>query len=190
MLFIINEIESGEDRKKLEAIYKLYIKDILFVSYNILKDKFEAEDVAQNTIIKISENISKIEDVHSKKTRAFVIIIAKNLSRNIYRKRRQKRLMPMEEIKEEYLKCKNETPEEYILRLDNSEWIVKQLSNVKEEYAEILTLRYTYEYEIKEISSLLNINEGNVRTRIVRAKKALGKVIGGDCDEKIRNQSN
>lgn len=190
MLFVINNIENNEDRGKLETIYKLYIKDILYVSYDILKDYYEAEDVAQSTIIKLAENIQKIEVANSHKTRAFAVIIAKNLSRNIYNNRKHKKTIPIDEIIEPCFTSQDETPEEYVLRLDNSEWIAKKLSKIKDEYAEILTLRYTYDYNIKEIAPLLDITEGNVRIRLLRAKDALRKVMEGDCDETIRNKSN
>jgi RNA polymerase sigma-70 factor (ECF subfamily) len=190
LIFAINNMENNEDRGKLEAIYKLYIKDILYVSYDILKDHFEAEDVAQSTIIKLAENIQKIEVANSRKTRAFAVIIAKNLSRNIYNNRKHKKTIPIDEIIEPCFKSQDETPEAYVLRLDNSEWIARKLSKIKDEYAEILTLRYTYDYSIKEIAPLLDITEGNVRIRLLRAKEALRKVMEVDCDETIRNKSN
>jgi len=180
MLIFLLAIEDNEVRNKLEEIYHLYNRDLFYVSYAILKDYHEAEDVVQSTILKLADNLDKITDTKENKTRAFVVMIARNISKNIYNRRKNRELSPIEEYEDILIDESNISPEQYILRLDNGCWVAKQLALIKPEYADILTMRYTYEYSNKEIGNLIEISEGNVRIRLLRAKKALHKIIRGD----------
>jgi len=51
------------------------------------------------------------------------------------------------------------------------------------DYADVLVLRYTYQFSIEEIAYLLNTTEGNVRVKIHRAKKALHEIMKGEYYE-------
>lgn len=179
MLIFLQVINDVEMRSKLEDIYYLYNKDIYYVAYNILKDRHEAEDIVQTTILKLANHLDKISDIHCKRSRAFVVIVAKNLARNAYNKRKSKELIPIDEYADTLLDEKAVCPEQHVLRLDNGHWVAKQLEQIKPEYAEVLSLKYAYEYSNKEIGLLMDISEGNVRIRLFRAKKALEKIIGG-----------
>ncbi len=77
-------------------------------------------------------------------------------------------------------------PELHVLRLDQKEWISRKLAEIKEEYADMLSLKYYYGYSNNEIAGILSISEGNVRIRLMRARKALHEIIGGKADEKAQ----
>lgn len=51
------------------------------------------------------------------------------------------------------------------------------LISIEEKYREILILYYFQELSLKEISTLLNINENTARTRISRARKVFKEVF-------------
>jgi len=65
--------------------------------------------------------------------------------------------------------------------------MAKNLSEINPSYADILTLKYTYEYSNAEIAGMLSISEANVRKRLSRAKKALKKIKKA-CKEKVNRQ--
>ncbi len=60
-----------------------------WTAYDILKDHYEAEDVVQDAMIKVANIIDGIEDVNCNKTRALIVIIVRNLSFNIYNRRKR-----------------------------------------------------------------------------------------------------
>lgn len=64
-----------------------------------------------------------------------------------------------------------------IIRLEQVEWVAKELEKINQSYADILTLKYYYEYSNLEISKLLNITEGNVRVRLHRARQSIKKIL-------------
>ena len=70
---------------------------------------------------------------------------------------------------------------------------MEMLSVVKEKikllyppYADIIALRYTYEYSEKEISIMLDISMQNVRVRLHRARNSLIKLI--DMDKGVMSE--
>lgn len=61
--------------------------------------------------------------------------------------------------------------------------IVNVLKKIDEKYRIVLQLFYYQEFTIKEISNLLNIPEGTVKTYLARGKQKLSVVLGGDYYE-------
>ena len=79
MVKLIKKIKGEDTCNKLEQLYFLYHKEMFYIAYTILKDYHEAEDVVQTTILKLSPRLERIKNVNCTKTRAFLIIIVRNL---------------------------------------------------------------------------------------------------------------
>jgi len=183
LLFLMNTFEK-QTSHEIEEIYRLYYKDMFYVANNILKDYSEAENIVQTAIIKIANHLGKIKEREAKMKRAYVVLVSKNLAINLYNKRKSIKFESIDHHTEKVCSDSFETPENYIIRLDNGHDIAKKLANIKKEYADILTLRYTYDLTDKEISDLLDISYANTRKRLSRAKKALKRIMGSDQIEK------
>lgn len=74
-------------RNKIEEIYREYRKLLFYTAYSILKDYHEAEDVVHMAIIKVCEYLDKIDDIKCNKTKAFLVIIVRNIAINVYNKK-------------------------------------------------------------------------------------------------------
>ena len=187
MIAFLMTIENERVRNKLEEIYLTYYRDMFVTAYSILKDHHEAEDMVQDAVLRLSKNLNKISDIKCKKTRSYLVIIVRNLSLNAYNKRKGIAMIEHDEIKrlpnpEELL------IEEHMIRLDMRNEMAKYISQLQEPYADILTLRYYYEYDITEISEVLEITENNVSVRVLRALSALKKILeeeGVDYEKSI-----
>lgn len=176
-LFIV---EDEQRRSKLEEIYINYKKDAFWIANNILKDHHEAEDVVQEAILKMSSIIKKINTVKCNKTKGLFVIIVRNLSLNIYNRR--KHIIPNPYDDELEIVSEDLSLEEQIIRLEQAKLISKKLGKINPSYSDILTLKYYYEYSNLEISKLLNITEGNVRIRLYRAKAAIKEILEQEVD--------
>lgn len=178
-------IENVKVSNKLEEIYLEYYKDMFVTAYSILHNYHEAEDVVQDVILRIVNNLDKISDIKCKKTRSYLVIIVRNLSFNVYNKRKNITLLEHEEVnrlpnQEELL------IEEHMIRLDLSNEISSFLRKLYQPYSDILTLRYYYELDISVIAELLDITENNVSVRLSRAKLALKNIIEKGCENNGR----
>lgn len=144
-------IEDESIRSKLEELYLLYHKDMFYIANSILKDYHEAEDIVQSSILKISSQIEKISEVKCNKTRAFLVIIVRNLSINVYRQRKNGQFIPIDNIIE-IIPDDNINIESYMIRLEKAKDVAKLLSKLDNSYADILALKYFYEYSNTEIA--------------------------------------
>lgn len=183
MLLLLMTIENEQTRNKVEEIYRLYRKLLYYTAYDVLKDHHEAEDVVQSAIIKICDHIQKINDIQCNKTKGFLVIIVRNLAINIYnqRKRTDVDMDRLENLANDEI---DTNPEQYLLKIDNAEWVARKLAQMNPEYADVLVLRYTYQFSIDEIAHLMNATENNIRVKLHRARKALQELMKGDYHDR------
>ena len=64
-------------------------------------------------------------------------------------------------------------PEELLLAAEDRKALAKALNELPVEYREILTLRAINDLSYEEISRILNLREGTVKSRLSRARLAL-----------------
>lgn len=180
MILFLNVIEDDHLRCLLEDVYLLYKKELTYIANDILHDYHEAEDVVQTAVIKFSDYLDKNLDPKCHKTKALIVIIVRNLSINIYNQRKNRKTVKVEELDDYTQEDPEMMPDISIIRLDQSREMAKRLSDINAGYADILTLKYVFEYDNDEIADILLITEANVRKRLSRARKALKKIIEGD----------
>lgn len=176
MVAFLMVIEDESIRNKLEELYVLYHKEMFYVAKSILNDYHEAEDAVQDTILKISSQLEKISEVKCNKTRAYLVIIVRNISINIYRQKKNRSSISIDDIIETIPDADTNT-ELHMISLEKAEDIAKVLAKLDSSYADILALKYFYEYSNTEIAELIHLTEGNVRVKLHRARKALKKLL-------------
>lgn len=152
-------IEKAKNKDK-EAFTEL-ILDMQKELYCIAKMKLQNEedicDIIQETMLSAFKDINKLKE--NKYFKTWIIKILINKCNKMYRKQRW---MSLEE-NESY---------NYIVQEDKNDKIdfdilIKDLSNQEKT---IMTLYYYLGYTTKEISKILNIREGTIRSKISRAK--------------------
>ena len=68
------------------------------VAIRILNDEHLAQDAVQEAFIRIVKNLDKINEVNCNRTRAFIVIIIRNASIDIYRSRKKQSSFPLEDL--------------------------------------------------------------------------------------------
>lgn len=160
---------------KFEEVYTDYKEMVFNYVFWRLNDYDEAVDITQEIFIKIYKNLGKFKGESSMKT--WVMSIAINHLNDFFRKK--KKFNPV--YFEEY--ANDESPDapgpleemdvEDVVRVERA------LEKLKDWEREILTLYYMEGFQYEEISRLLNIPIGTVRSRLNNAKKSLRKVLTG-----------
>ncbi len=158
---------ENED-SKLEVVYDLYANMLYRISYSILMSKEDAEDaVAETFIVYIKRNPVHIESEH---TKAWLIRVVINKSRDIRRKRIIRSYISLSDTKE------------YAKEVDHSDTLLDLVHQLSDKYKIVILLYYYEEYSVQEISTILKISISNVKMRLLRARKVLKQLI-----EKERN---
>lgn len=172
LAFYLALIDDEPSRLLFEELYLTHRQTMVFAANRILHDQMLAEDATHDAFLRIIKHLEKISNPHCHKTRSFVVLIVRNIALDYYR--RMKRLIETSYDEIDFLFVDQDLdPAEVFEQMENSELFRSLVANLRPIYAEVLTLRYSFEYSDLEIAGLLNISCDNVRTRLRRARKQL-----------------
>lgn len=163
----LSALETAEDKAEFENLYMQYKQKMYAVAYKILHNVEDAEDAVHNAFIAIADNFEKVKSIPCHKTEAYIVIIVRNISINIYNQNKKSA-----ERFSEFDDSKVSVEMDFFENIDMEE-LIKIISALPLIYKDILFLHYRDEYTYKEIADMLNISNETVRKRIERAKKLL-----------------
>lgn len=132
----------------------------------------EAEDIAQDTMVRLWQLCSSIDN--QKKAEALATVIARNIT--IDRVRRQRRISALEETVMESPDS-SLCPERILEEQDDAEWLQRKLKGLPTTEYTILHLRQYEELSLSEIASLLGLEESSVSSLLSRARHQLLREI-------------
>lgn len=141
------------------------------ISFNILKNKFDAEEAVSQIFLKIIENIGRISTLPCPQIEPYCVVILKNETMNIIRKR--KKTIHVEDV--DYFAHSEEDyniEEEYIETV-NKEELLLCINKLSEDEKNFVHLRFVNEMRFKDISELLGITEEAAKKRSQRILKKL-----------------
>jgi RNA polymerase sigma factor (sigma-70 family) len=167
---IIDACKAG-DRNAQFRIYKLYYKAMYNTSLRIVNDSQEAEDIMQESFLQAFQRIHSYSGEGSFGSWLKRIVINKSL--DALRKRKDQ--VSIEEVNLEFAEIAEENREEEI-RLQVAE-VKEAIGELPEEYRVIITLFLLEQYSHEEISEMLHITNNLSRTRLVRAKQKVLKIL-------------
>lgn len=163
---IINLKEGKEDAYKY--VVEQYGNRLLSTCYLILKDRQEAEDIVQETFIRVFEKIHSFKGNSGLYT--WIYSIALNLSRDKLRKKTENLTFDDKLI--------GSSDVEYEIEKDfDRELLKRELFEMNVIYREVLVLFYFEDLSIKDISNLLNEKEGTIKSKLSRGRNILKESI-------------
>lgn len=134
----------------------------------------DAEEVAQDTLLKVFENWDQLRS--AEQVKPWVFRIARNCC---LMKRRHSVFAPVEEvpIDDVSLQAPGETADMRVLRHELSAELEKALREIPETYRAVVLLRDAEEMSTSETATLLDISEDNVKQRLHRGRAMLRKIL-------------
>lgn len=159
-------IETDEDKSKFERIYTQYRGLMYFAAHRILGDARDAEDVVHQSFLKLLEMLDRIPVAVCPQTRSLVVTITERKAIDVYRARRRKAVLPLEEAA---LRTAAPPPDAAVER----DAIAQAIAALPPHYCDLLLLKYDNGYSEREIAQILDFSEANVKKTIQRAKAKL-----------------
>lgn len=101
MIIYFKPIDNEPQKETFTEIYNTYKQPMYYEANLILNDKELSKDAVHEAFIKILHNLDKIDDIHCPKTKAFVTIIVRRISINIYNKRKRESIMDINDLENE-----------------------------------------------------------------------------------------
>ncbi len=148
----------------IEKVFLDYNDYIFKYIYGMVQNRAEAEDLLQDTFIKVMKAGNK--DI--KNWKGYLLTIARNTVYDHWRKRKNK--INLDFFK---LKTKNNDIE---LKLD----IEKGIKKLSPKLKEVIILREINRLEYQEIADILGIEKGTVKSRLSRAREELKNFLEGN----------
>ncbi|AYA74155.1 MULTISPECIES: RNA polymerase sigma factor SigW [unclassified Robertmurraya] len=172
----IKQVLKG-DQSAYGEIVEIYKDKVFQLCYRILGNRHEAEDMAQEAFIRAYVNISSFNiDL---KFSTWLYRIATNLCIDRIRKKKPDYYLDAEVSGTDgltmYSQIASDTilPEDEIESLELQETIQREITKLPEKYRSVIVLKYIEELSLNEISEILDIPLGTVKTRIHRGREAL-----------------
>ncbi len=172
------------DRSAFGELVDLYKDKIFHLAYRMLGNKQEAEDVMQDTFLRVYKNLDKYDA--NQKFSTWIYRIATNLCIDRLRKRKWNFSLDAEISDAEgldwysMLQSEEPGPEKQILLSETQRQIRSAIGALPEKYRSVVVLRYLQDLSLQEISEVLGMPVTTIKTRVHRGREFLRKRLEKD----------
>ncbi|MDE5706787.1 MAG: sigma-70 family RNA polymerase sigma factor [Alistipes sp.] len=165
-------VVRGDDRA-FEFLFDRYKEAILRLFIQRTGSELDADDLLQETFIKVYINIHRYDSAYT--FGQWIYAIARNTFVDFLRKQRSDDLPIDEKFKAP--PSSMPTPEERIINQQKRGQIEHYLHNMSPRYRQLIVLRFFDEYSYEEIAAKLALPLGTVKTQIHRAREQMCRMI-------------
>ncbi|SCG82579.1 RNA polymerase sigma-H factor Sigma-30 [Proteiniborus sp. DW1] len=178
---MLSEPQKINSKKEtLEYLMKRFGHKVLKLAYYYVRDRYQAEDIAQEVFCKVYEGLDNFRGESSYYTWIYRITV--NKCRDYLTSSSFKRLFFWDNIKKlDSIKRQNYTTRLFE-EIEGGE-IFKKVMDLPTKYRIVIVLYYLEGLNTKEIAQVLNLKESTVRTRLCRARDKLKEILAEEVLE-------
>lgn len=172
----LKEVEKAQkgDKEAFETIIMEVIDSLYRVAYGILENEEDASDAISNATLKAYEKIAALRQLEFFKTWITRILINEC---NAIIKQKKKVIYI-----DNYIENQNDT---YTSNNETSIDVEQAMNKLEKELKQIVILYYFDDLSVEEISDMLEIPKGTVKSRLSRARQVLAKELINGYKEDI-----
>jgi len=167
------------DQQAFAELVSLYQDKLYHMAYRMLNNRQEAEDVVQDTFLRVYKNLDRYDD--TMKFSTWIYRIATNLSIDRLRQRKLSYSLDAESTDHEGLDgysmipSDDRTPESETLLSELQETIRQAIDTLPPKYKTVMVLRYLQDMSLQEIGDVLDMPVTTVKTRVHRGREFMRK---------------
>lgn len=169
------------DQNAFSQLVDLYQEKLYHMAYRMLSNRQEAEDVVQDTFLRVYNNLEKYDD--TMKFSTWIYRIATNLC--IDRLRKRKPIYSLDAESSDYegldgysmIPSDNRTPESELLISETQRIIHQAIDTLPPKYKSVMILRYIHELSLQEVGEVLDMPVTTIKTRVHRGREFLRKKL-------------
>jgi RNA polymerase sigma-70 factor (ECF subfamily) len=170
---------QGGDVYAFEQIVLRYKDPLINYIFHFLGDRIDAEDVVQETFLRVYRNKHLYRNVAKFST--WIYTIAGNLAKTELRRRRRRKIFSLSQMgyenRDYEITDSVPTPDGLVDGEMNENFIRKEIEALPVKFREVVVLRDIQEFSYEEISSILKIPIGTVKSRVNRGRMRLQKKL-------------
>jgi RNA polymerase sigma-70 factor (ECF subfamily) len=187
----------GGERELFHELVRPHHRTVYYKTLPILHNEQDAEDAAQDTMLKALKNLHTFRA--DSKFSTWLLSIALNEARA---RRRHARILKFESVdhaeedKHSFTPAmitdRREIPLQALERKELRQTLQRAIASLPGMYREVLVLRCVEEWSIAETAAVLRVSRGAVKTRLLRARLMMQKILYHNCataQTQLRNPS-
>jgi RNA polymerase sigma-70 factor (ECF subfamily) len=182
---IIALSQGAEDA--YEVLIQRYQQPVYSLVCRLLNDPSDAPDIVQEVFLKVFRNIGAFRGNSSLKTWIYRIAVneAYNHRRWFCRHQRQEVALGSEEGTPNYIGCMTDTgrsPFDQASDHETRALVEQALEKLNPKFRAAVVLRDIEDLSYEDIATVLDVSLGTVKSRIMRGREALRKILEGRLD--------
>ncbi len=163
-------------------LYQRYYKRLLYYFYRMLSNDRElAEDFMQEVFYKIIDKPQLFDA--KRKFSTWVFSVAHNMCKNEYRRKEVRKIIVSSENPDTYSERKNDKEDQQLIVTA----VFKELEAFDENRKTAFLLKYREGFSIDEISEILKLPKGTIKSRLFYTRKKLQEILSHRFAETIEN---
>ena len=179
---IINQIIEG-DTNAFSVVVDNY-KDMVFtLALRMLKNREEAEEVSQDTFIKVFKSLNKFKGNSKFSTWIYRVAYNTCLDR-LKRIKREYNVVAIDEFTEHQIKTLDNALDQMEVQ-EHKDNIQKCLQLLPSDDSFLLTLYYFEDQSLEEISQVVGLTANNVKVKLFRSRKKLTSILKEHLEPEI-----
>jgi RNA polymerase sigma-70 factor (ECF subfamily) len=152
--------------RKFRSLVKKHEHQVFTLGVYLLRDRSEAEDVAQETYMKLWNNLDNIDN---ERAAAWLMKVTRNACLDRLRKRR-----PETEVTDFHLGTDQvQEPAEAFEQEQLGSWLRGAIANLKEPYRSLVVLRDVQQNSYRDVAQALELSLDQVKVYLHRARRQL-----------------
>ena len=174
---LISRFQNGEEQAYIELVNRYRDRLMSFI-YRFVNDHVAAEDIVQDTLVKLYTHKDYYRNIAKFST--WIYTIAGNLAKTELRKNKRRKVTNLSDMGSDDWECeipaKEDTAEEVHNQFDG-EQINKAIQTLPDHFREVIILRDIQELSYEEVSNIVEVPLGTVKSRINRARLQLQEML-------------
>ncbi|MHB8070097.1 MAG: RNA polymerase sigma factor [Desulfobaccales bacterium] len=163
----------------LTEIYDQYYQKVRKFILHTVRNEWVADDLVQETFIKINRNLENVRD--AAKLQAWIFRIAHNICQDYFRQQGKTAPLALEEISGEPAAAKAPTSQKELEQGQMRLCVFGLVNRLPESLRTVVILSDINECSQREIAEILDITLENVKIRLHRARKKLKALLEEHC---------
>lgn len=191
---LLAKLNTEEDRSRFRVLYETYVRLMFHIANQYLPDPRDAEEAVSEAFFRISEHFSEIGEIDCPKTRNLVVIITRNIAKDLLRK--QKRQVPTVDLLAYVDEEGEAAPWEETMSDDwqgvealfatlTLEDAMAEIRALPQAVRDAMLLCVGEEYTVAEAAEILGITESTLRKRLQRGRQMLREKLRETNDREL-----
>ena len=174
---LIGRFQNGDEQAYIELVNRYRDRLMSFV-YRFVNDEVVAEDIVQDTLVKLYTHKDYYRNIAKFST--WLYTIAGNLAKTELRKKKRRKVTNLSEMGRddwEYDIPSDEDTAKIVHGQFAGEQIHKAIQSLPDHFREVIILRDIQELSYEEVSNIVEVPLGTVKSRINRARLQLQEML-------------